>query len=119
MALTAHIPYCSDQGYCVVPADKRFLLLFTFLRRNANKKVMRREGRQAAVTHASHWTGLPVCFGGSQMRQQYGRRTLCAGLEAAASYIPFTGTTPPRHSPCCRSWCFCPAAMRSSSILTF
>ncbi|PSC68006.1 ATP-dependent RNA helicase HAS1 [Micractinium conductrix] len=29
-----------EQGYCVVPADKRFLLLFTFLKKNANKKVM-------------------------------------------------------------------------------
>ena len=28
-----------EQGYCVVPGDKRFLLLFTFLRRNKNKKV--------------------------------------------------------------------------------
>lgn len=27
------------QGYCVVPADKRFLLLFTFLKKNAKKKV--------------------------------------------------------------------------------
>lgn len=29
-----------EQGYCVVPAEKRFLLLFTFLKKNANKKVM-------------------------------------------------------------------------------
>ncbi|KAL4445819.1 hypothetical protein ABPG77_009018 [Micractinium sp. CCAP 211/92] len=29
-----------EQGYCVVPADKRFLLLFTFLKKNASKKVM-------------------------------------------------------------------------------
>ncbi|KAL4859874.1 ATP-dependent RNA helicase has1 [Chlorella vulgaris] len=29
-----------EQGYCVVPADKRFLLLFTFLKKNAGKKVM-------------------------------------------------------------------------------
>ena len=28
-----------EQGYCVVPADKRFLLLFTFLKKNMNKKV--------------------------------------------------------------------------------
>ncbi|RMZ55588.1 hypothetical protein APUTEX25_000171 [Auxenochlorella protothecoides] len=27
-------------GYCVVPGDKRFLLLFTFLKRNTSKKVM-------------------------------------------------------------------------------
>lgn len=29
-----------EQGYCVAAADKRFLLLFTFLRKNASKKVM-------------------------------------------------------------------------------
>ncbi|GLI65585.1 hypothetical protein VaNZ11_009159 [Volvox africanus] len=29
-----------EQGYCVVPADKKFMLLFTFLKKNANKKVM-------------------------------------------------------------------------------
>ena len=29
-----------EQGYCVVPADKRLLLLFTFLKRNAGKKVI-------------------------------------------------------------------------------
>ncbi len=28
-----------EQGYCVVPADKRLMLLFTFLKKNANKKV--------------------------------------------------------------------------------
>ena len=29
-----------EQGYVVCPSDKRFLLLFTFLKRNRNKKVM-------------------------------------------------------------------------------
>ena len=29
-----------EQGYCVVPAAMRFLLLFTFLRKNMGKKVM-------------------------------------------------------------------------------
>lgn len=29
-----------DQGYVVAPSDKRFLLLFTFLRKNRKKKVM-------------------------------------------------------------------------------
>ncbi|KIY93643.1 ATP-dependent RNA helicase DDX18, partial [Monoraphidium neglectum] len=27
-----------EQGYCVVPGDKRLMLLFTFLKKNANKK---------------------------------------------------------------------------------
>ena len=30
-----------EQGYCVVPSEQRFLLLFTFLKRNAAKKVCR------------------------------------------------------------------------------
>uniref|UniRef100_A0A7S0V161 ATP-dependent RNA helicase n=1 Tax=Polytomella parva TaxID=51329 RepID=A0A7S0V161_9CHLO len=29
-----------EQGYCVTPADKKFLLLFTFLKKNLKKKVM-------------------------------------------------------------------------------
>jgi len=29
-----------EQGYVTVPSDKRFLLLFTFLKKNRNKKVM-------------------------------------------------------------------------------
>ena len=28
------------QGYLVVPSDKRFLVLFTFLKKNRDKKVM-------------------------------------------------------------------------------
>lgn len=29
-----------EQGYIVCPSEKRFLLLFTFLKRNRNKKIM-------------------------------------------------------------------------------
>ncbi|KAJ7381637.1 ATP-dependent RNA helicase ddx18, partial [Desmophyllum pertusum] len=29
-----------EQGYIVVPSEKRFLVLFTFLKKNRNKKVM-------------------------------------------------------------------------------
>ena len=29
-----------EQGYCVVPSAQRFLLLFTFLKRNLQKKVL-------------------------------------------------------------------------------
>ncbi len=28
-----------EQGYCCVASDKRFLLLFTFLKKNANRKA--------------------------------------------------------------------------------
>lgn len=28
-----------EQGYCVVPSEQRFLLLFTFLKKNKDKKV--------------------------------------------------------------------------------
>ncbi|KAJ3680805.1 hypothetical protein LUZ60_015294 [Juncus effusus] len=29
-----------EQGYCVIPSSKRFLVLYSFLKRNLNKKVM-------------------------------------------------------------------------------
>jgi hypothetical protein len=29
-----------EQGYVICPSDQRFLLLFTFLKRNKNKKIM-------------------------------------------------------------------------------
>lgn len=35
-----------EQGYVVCPSDKRFLLLFTFLKRNKSKKIMVRIPRQ-------------------------------------------------------------------------
>lgn len=40
------------QGYCIVPGDKRFLLLFTFLKRNLNRKVRGEVGR-GLVPHGS------------------------------------------------------------------
>lgn len=48
-----------EQGYCVVPADKRFLLLFTFLKKNANKKVggVARAGVQASRQAATRGAG--------------------------------------------------------------
>ena len=29
-----------EQGYCVVPAEQRLMLLFTFLKKNRKKKVL-------------------------------------------------------------------------------
>ena len=29
-----------EQGYIITPADKKFLLLFTFLKKNKDKKIM-------------------------------------------------------------------------------
>ena len=37
-----------EQGYCCVPSAQRFLLLFTFLKKNAGKKV---HCSHAAVSH--------------------------------------------------------------------
>jgi superfamily II DNA/RNA helicase len=37
-----------EQGYCCVASDKRFLLLFTFLKKNANKKVCALGSRRKA-----------------------------------------------------------------------
>ena len=59
-----------EQGYCVVPADKRFLLLFTFLRKNQGKKVMVFFSSCNAVKfHADllNYIDLPVqCIHGKQ-----------------------------------------------------
>lgn len=52
-----------EQGYCVVPSAQRFLLLFTFLKRNAGKKVMVFFSSCAAVKyHAEllNYVDLPV-----------------------------------------------------------
>lgn len=50
-----------EQGYVVCPSDKRFLLLFTFLKRNKNKKIMVRP----PPLHVSFLLapGSPVWFG--------------------------------------------------------
>ena len=52
-----------EQGYCVVPSEKRFLLLFTFLRRNQNRKVMVFFSSCAAVKYHSellNYIDVPV-----------------------------------------------------------
>ena len=40
--LTLHIVECDSmlQGYVICPAERRFQLLFTFLKKNKNKKIM-------------------------------------------------------------------------------
>ena len=56
-----------EQGYCVVPAAARFLLLFTFLRRNAKKKVIVFFSSCASVKyHAEllNYIDVPVSNGG-------------------------------------------------------
>ena len=59
-----------EQGYCVVPSDKRFLLLFTFLRKNQGKKIMVFFSSCNAVKfHADllNYIDLPVaCIHGKQ-----------------------------------------------------
>lgn len=59
-----------EQGYCVVPADQRFLLLFTFLKKNQGKKVMVFFSSCAAVKfHADllNYIDVPVsCIHGKQ-----------------------------------------------------
>ena len=42
-----------EQGYVMVPADKRFLLLFTFLKKNRKKKVCALSPAPLAVTTSS------------------------------------------------------------------
>lgn len=59
-----------EQGYCVVAADKRFLLLFTFLRKNLSKKVMVFFSSCNAVKYYAdllNYIDLPVnCIHGKQ-----------------------------------------------------
>lgn len=49
-----------EQGYCCVASDKRFLLLFTFLKKNANRKVR----RPAPVLHWAKCLDARVPDGG-------------------------------------------------------
>ncbi|KAK9792970.1 hypothetical protein WJX73_003096 [Symbiochloris irregularis] len=65
-----------EQGYCVVKSDQRFLLLFTFLKRNASKKVMVFFSSCAAVKyHAEllNYVDLPVAD--IHGKQKQARRT--------------------------------------------
>ena len=55
-----------EQGYCVVPSAQRFLLLFTFLKKNASKKARRRcpchlQRCDAALMRLSLWCLLGGC----------------------------------------------------------
>jgi ATP-dependent RNA helicase DDX18/HAS1 len=46
-----------EQGYCVVPSAQRFLLLFTFLKKNLQKKVLASrpsDGRRQSQHNAGH-----------------------------------------------------------------
>ena len=54
-----------EQGYCVVPSAQRFLLLFTFLKKNASKKACRfcpchLQCCNAALMRSSLWCLLGV-----------------------------------------------------------
>lgn len=81
-----------EQGYCVVPADKRFLLLFTFLKKNASKKAS--AGRS--------------CFAGV-----FPRTWCCVSGSPPTSTRLLSILL-----VCCRSWSSSPRATRSSSTLS-
>ena len=64
-----------EQGYCVVPAAARFLLLFTFLRRNAKKKVIVFFSSCASVKyHAELLNYIDVPVRGGERREERERR---------------------------------------------
>jgi ATP-dependent RNA helicase DDX18/HAS1 len=76
-----------EQGYCVVPSAARFLLLFTFLRKNAaKKKVIVFFSSCASVKYHSellNYIDLPVsCIHG---KQKQARRSAAFGEFCAAS----------------------------------
>ncbi|GMR54299.1 hypothetical protein PMAYCL1PPCAC_24494 [Pristionchus mayeri] len=63
-----------SQGYVVCPSEKRFLLLFTFLKKNRNKKVMVFFSSCAAVKYYHellNYIDVPVqCIHGKQKQQK-------------------------------------------------
>ncbi|GMT01287.1 hypothetical protein PENTCL1PPCAC_30688 [Pristionchus entomophagus] len=63
-----------QQGYVVCPSEKRFLLLFTFLKKNRNKKVMVFFSSCAAVKYYHellNYIDVPVaCIHGKQKQQK-------------------------------------------------
>ena len=48
-----------EQGYCIVPSAQRFLLLFTFLKKNASKKARRRSWSHRAKPHVGNCSRCP------------------------------------------------------------
>ena len=47
-----------EQGYCIVPSAQRFLLLFTFLKKNASKKARHAPSAVAACLQSYTSTAL-------------------------------------------------------------
>jgi len=65
-----------EQGYCVVPSSARFRLLFTFLRKNAGKKVMVFFSSCASVKyHAELLNYVDVKVSDIHGKQKQARRT--------------------------------------------
>lgn len=102
-----------EQGYCVVPSDKRFLLLFTFLKKNMKKKVMVFFSSCASVKyHAEllNYIDLPVKDIHGKQKQQKRTSTfmefssadagilLCTDVAARGLDIPGPRRLPPCHA---------------------
>ena len=55
-----------EQGYCCVPSAQRFLLLFTFLKKNAGKKARPHAGRPPHTCSQPHRCPLGAFSGNPQ-----------------------------------------------------
>ena len=114
-----------EQGYCVVDADKRFLLLFTFLKKNANKKVRGEEGEKGGKGRRGRgWSrgllGVVLCFNLSPATGVLLPPAMqpSTSLAAAAALTSATAMSQSSFHSWHRSWCSSPPAMQSSTTLS-
>uniref|UniRef100_A0A0K0FXJ4 ATP-dependent RNA helicase n=1 Tax=Strongyloides venezuelensis TaxID=75913 RepID=A0A0K0FXJ4_STRVS len=79
-----------EQGYVVAPSEKRFLLLFTFLKKNRNKKVMVFFSSCASVKfHAEllNYIDIPVQSIHGKQKQQKRTSTFFSFCEASSGIL--------------------------------
>ena len=94
-----------EQGYCVVPSEKRFLLLFTFLKKNLKKKVMVFFSSCNSVKyHAEllNYIDIPVSDIHGKQKQQ--RRTTTFSSFARRTAASCSARTSPRAGSTFRRW---------------
>uniref|UniRef100_A0A0N4ZGB3 ATP-dependent RNA helicase n=1 Tax=Parastrongyloides trichosuri TaxID=131310 RepID=A0A0N4ZGB3_PARTI len=79
-----------EQGYVVAPSEKRFLLLFTFLKKNRNKKVMVFFSSCASVkfhTELLNYIDIPVQSIHGKQKQQKRTSTFFSFCEAETGIL--------------------------------
>uniref|UniRef100_A0A914HMD1 ATP-dependent RNA helicase n=1 Tax=Globodera rostochiensis TaxID=31243 RepID=A0A914HMD1_GLORO len=79
-----------EQGYVVCPSEKRFLLLFTFLKKNRSKKIMVFFSSCASVRYHNdllNFIDLPVMNIHGKLKQQQRTRTFFQFCQAASGTL--------------------------------